>query len=83
MKDTCFSCGILHPKVEAQGIWYCPNALCCGCGGGWFRKKLISYKENSDNTHCVDENEWLIKGIEYNKKNKIRRRTFRRKRFEE
>jgi len=76
---TCFSCGIFHPNVEAEGIWYCPNALCQGCGGAWFRLKLKSCKENSDGTHCVDENEWIIKGIQYNKIHGIRRKVFRRK----
>lgn len=77
---TCFSCGLLHQKVECQGIWYCPNALCMGCGGGWFRNKLNSYKECNDGSGChtVDEDEWLKKGIIHNKNNKIRRTAFRR-----
>lgn len=72
----CFSCGIKHPKVEVKGIFYCPNALCMGCGGGWFRQRLNSYMEVEYNRHIVDEKEWLKKGILYNKENKIRRTRF-------
>ena len=74
--SKCFSCGLLHPQVEAQGMWYCPNALCQGSGGAWFRAKLDSYRENDNYTHTVDEMEWLAKGKEHNKQNKIRRKMF-------
>jgi len=75
---TCFSCRLLHARVECEGIWHCPNALCTGCGGAWFRQTLDSYKECSSATHTVDEDEWLPKGILHNKKNKIKRTTFHR-----
>lgn len=74
--SKCFSCGLLHPQVEAQGMWYCPNALCQGSGGAWFRAKLDSYRENDNYTHTVDEVEWLAKGKEHNKQNKIRHKMF-------
>lgn len=77
---TCFSCGLFHEKVEAQGIWYCPNALCMGCGGGWFRQTLKSYKELDDASrdHTVDHDEWLKKGIIHNREHKIDRDNFQR-----
>ena len=80
--NKCFSCELDHPKVEASGIWYCPNALCMGTGGAWFRAKLDSYRETENYTHTVDECEWLTKGKTYNKKNKITRQAFRRKKHE-
>jgi len=81
--DTCFSCGIKNKRVEAQGIWYCPNALCQGCGGAWFRATLESYKECCGNgRHTVDEVEWLTKGIIRNKENKIKITYFHRSKNE-
>lgn len=61
-------------------MFYCPNALCMGCGGGWFRQKLESYEEipGTAHEHTVNEDEWLVKGRTYNRKNGIRRTTFRR-----
>lgn len=75
---TCGSCGLLNPKVEARGIWHCPNALCQGSGGAWFRRTLKSYRDISASQHTVDEKEWRKKGREYNSKNKIPRQSFRR-----
>lgn len=77
---TCFSCGLFHEKVECQGIWHCPNALCLGCGGGWFRRTLDSYKECDDRSgmHTVDKTEWLKKGMYYNFENDIDRARFYR-----
>lgn len=63
--ETCQSCGIKHPSVDAIGIWYCPNALCRGAGAAWFRKTLDSYQEYEDFTHSVEENEWQEKGKAY------------------
>ncbi len=72
MIEECFSCKIKHERVEAKGIWHCPNALCNGCGAGWFRQTLDSYKELPDGYHTVDDDEWKKKGKVYNKKNKIK-----------
>ena len=62
---TCFYCHITHDQVECQGIWYCPNALCTGPGGAWFRGTLKSYMEVPNGRHTVDEKEWLKKGTAY------------------
>lgn len=75
---TCFSCGLFNERVECQGIWFCPNALCMGAGGAWFRRTLDSYQEVEYDRHTVDENEWLKKGIKLNKKNKIKIKEFYR-----
>ena len=82
---TCGSCGLYHKKVECSGIYHCPNALCKGCGGGWFRQRLKSYEECNDGSGChtVDEKEWLIKGIIHNLKNSIFRLRFYRVREKE
>jgi hypothetical protein len=76
---TCFYCNLFHEKVEAEGIFYCPNALCTGPGGESFRSTLDSYKDIDDKSHCVDEDEWLKKGKQYNKKNNIPIREFSKK----
>jgi hypothetical protein len=69
--ETCFSCGITDPRVEAIGIWHCPNALCGGCGAQWFRYTLDSYEDLGDGTHEVDEEELLLKGTAYMKKQRF------------
>jgi hypothetical protein len=73
MKDlyTCYYCGTQSDKVECQGIYYCPNACCTGPGGGWFRRKLKSYKENKDGTHSVNEKEYYWKAKLYTLKRKL------------
>jgi len=71
--EKCGFCKIKHKKVEAGGLWYCPNALCNGPGGQWFRRTLSSYEEDEyESTHIVDEKEWKIKGQKYNEKTRIR-----------
>jgi hypothetical protein len=64
MVTKCFACNLPSKKLEASGIWYCPNALCKGTGGVWFRYKLDSYIEDSEG-HTIDENEWYEKGKVY------------------
>lgn len=76
--ETCGSCGITHKSVECSGIWHCPNALCLGSGGGYFRITLKSYKDNHDGTHSVDRIEWRMKGIIHNLKKGIYRFRFYR-----
>lgn len=56
----CITCGLVHRKVEAGGIYYCPNPLCRVCGAAWFRASLPSMKENSNGTHTVDAEEWVL-----------------------
>lgn len=75
--EQCFSCKLIHPEVEARGIWFCPNALCRGVGAVWFRATLDSFKENENFTHTIDEKEWLEKGRKHNAEKKIRRTVFR------
>jgi hypothetical protein len=78
MSCKCFYCDLIHPKIEASGIWYCPNALCEGPGGAYFRSTLDSYQELEDEFgHTVDEDEYLTKGRAYNKEHGIDRQDFK------
>lgn len=61
-KYDCYYCGISHTEVEAQGIWYCPNNLCCGPGAAYFRSTLKSYKEDT-HRHYVNPMERRVKGF--------------------
>jgi len=29
---VCFACGLKDKRVEAGGLWFCPNPYCLGCG---------------------------------------------------
>jgi hypothetical protein len=60
----CFGCGLNHKKIEAAGIWYCPNPKCGSAGAAWFRSTLDSYEE-SGRGHLVDEEEWMEKAEVY------------------
>lgn len=62
---TCFYCGLEHPRVEAGGLYFCPNTMCPGPGGHSHRAKLASYKEESwpKSGHTVDEEEWRRAGL--------------------
>lgn len=74
---TCFSCGLFHEKVEARGMWHCPNSLCRGSGGAWFRQRLDSYKELYPNgSHTINHAEWLKKGRQHNEDNGINIKNF-------
>ncbi len=63
-KEVCHYCNFRSENVEASGILYCPNAMCTGPGGAWFRHKLKSFKEVGDR-HTVSEIERNIKGRRY------------------
>jgi len=51
--NKCIYCKTESDKVEASGIYYCPNPECTGCGAAWFRSKLKSYKNTGVKTHTV------------------------------
>ena len=59
----CYYCGLRHASVEAGGVWACPNPLCRGPGGTWFRVQLKSYKDQDSGKHVVDEREWCLAGL--------------------
>jgi hypothetical protein len=65
MSTTCYYCDLEHPRVEAGGIYYCPNFLCTGPGGAPHRRKLASYAEGCypKSGHTVDEEEWQRAGL--------------------
>lgn len=66
---TCFFCGLYGERVEAGGIYFCPNPICPGPGGAWFRRKCKSYQEEEGGRHSVDTRElaevgeWLLGGL--------------------
>lgn len=62
---TCYYCKLHHEKVEAGGVYYCPNALCTGPGGASFRREVPSYAEQKDGTHTVDHSEMILFGRGY------------------
>jgi len=65
---TCYYCGLTHRKVEAGGVYHCPNALCTGCGATWFRMRMKSYVELDGGPcgkHAVDPQEMLVRGLAY------------------
>lgn len=53
----CYSCGLSHPKVEAGGLWYCPNPGCRNAH--WFTAKLPSRRDDGPMSYTVDMEEWL------------------------
>lgn len=61
--EVCQSCKTKHDLVEAKGIYHCPNPLCRGSGGSFFRSTLESYQETDAHHERVDHTEWLTKGI--------------------
>jgi ribosomal protein L37AE/L43A len=71
-ESKCFYCGWDSEKVEAQGIWYCPNSKCSGSGAAWFRRGLKSYKEVK-NCHTVNRTEYFIKSTIYMSMQRIRK----------
>jgi len=74
LKTECYYCHVLHKSVECHGMYYCPNPLCTGPGGGWFRNKLKSYEETGGphDQHSVDQKEWNRKAEAYIKKEKLK-----------
>ena len=69
--EKCYYCNLINEKIEASGMWYCPNPRCTGPGAAWFRRTLKSYEESQGGTHTVDEKEWNKKSKQYIKENKI------------
>ena len=61
----CCYCRIEDKTVEAGGIWYCPNPLCSGPGGHWFRCDLDSYALIDIDKHTVNQEEWEARANEY------------------
>lgn len=60
---TCYYCNLAHKKVEAGGMWYCPNIACKGPGGTYYRSKLKG-TINKGSTSEVDCIEWRNKVLE-------------------
>lgn len=56
--QVCRSCGFHHEKVEAGGVYHCPNLLCSSSGAAIHRMKVPSYTPEGS-THSIDELEWI------------------------
>jgi ribosomal protein L37AE/L43A len=61
----CYYCGLSDKKVEAGGMWCCPNIACHGPGNSYYRSKLPS-TINRDGAQEVDDWEWM-ESVEKNK----------------
>jgi hypothetical protein len=57
--QTCYYCNLADEKVEAGGLWHCPNFTCTGPGGHSHRRTLKSYKEDVDGKHTIDIEDWM------------------------
>lgn len=44
--ETCFGCGLHDPRVEAGGIWYCPNRFCL-ITGAWHQRLEAGYQDEN------------------------------------
>lgn len=60
----CIYCGCHDERVEAGGMWFCPNPLCPGCGTHWFLRTLEWHQETRG-TYEVNREEWERKGRLY------------------
>lgn len=57
--QICRSCGLYHEKVEAKGVYHCPNLLCSSSGAAIHRMKVPSFTPENDECHSIDELEWI------------------------
>lgn len=62
---VCYYCGLEDSKVEAGGLWHCPNTLCKGPGNQYFLRSLKSFKELGDGYCQFDTKEWIKEANEY------------------
>ena len=57
---TCIGCGLTDKRVEAGGIYYCPNPACTAVGAYWARSKLKSFTPSDDGrTYRIDADELI------------------------
>jgi len=61
----CCYCHLEDKLVEAGGVFYCPNPLCQGPGGAWFRSGLDSLRQVDGGRHSVETDEWESRGNDY------------------
>jgi hypothetical protein len=61
----CCYCHLEDKLVEAGGVFFCPNPICMGPGGAWFRSGLDSFRLVDGGRHSVETDEWERKGDEY------------------
>jgi hypothetical protein len=64
--ETCHYCGLTHTRVEAGGMWHCPNVLCTGPGAASWRMQVPSFREEpGGRSHTVDDGEMSSFGLAY------------------
>ena len=54
----CISCGIQDERVEAGGIYHCPNPLCT-VSGAWNARKAFGFHEKEDGDGATPTLEFL------------------------
>lgn len=59
--QICRGCGLADDRVEAGGVWYCPNEVCTATGAQTHRMKLPSFRNGIDH-HIVDAWEVIAHG---------------------
>lgn len=59
----CYYCQLHDPRVEAGGLWHCPNPACPGPGAQYWRSQnLESYRDLGGNDgYTVDAGEMIAK----------------------
>jgi hypothetical protein len=59
--NKCFSCGLVDSKIEAGGIYHCPNPFCHGCGATCWKTQNLTVSKTKDGIEITDMKEWLDK----------------------
>jgi hypothetical protein len=66
----CGGCGLKDSRVEAGGVYYCPNPACRASGASWFKHKLNTFENLDNSSYKVDPddlvlsvNEWLLNNV--------------------
>ena len=54
----CGGCGIQDKRVEAGGVYYCPNPLCAASGAGWVRSQM-GFHASEDRDGITPTDEWV------------------------
>lgn len=61
---TCISCGLVDDKVEAGGIYYCPNPFCTASGSTNWKIENLNTRRIGSSIEVVNYDGWLEKGVE-------------------
>lgn len=61
---VCIGCGLADRRVEAGGIYYCPNPACTAVGAYWSRRELASFKDIPEENKYIIDTEELIRYVD-------------------